>query len=274
MEERRIIAVDWSGAKKGASRKIWLAEVENGKVTRLEPGRTRGQVIEYLIGLARQAPNLIVGLDFAFSFAAWFVREKKAATAEEFWTLVSKDGEFWLKDCCAPFWGRKGRMCDKSRCLLRQTEMQVAVVRGIRPKSVFQIGGAGAVGTGSIRGMPFLKLLKKAGFKIWPFDPAIPPLVIEIYPRALTGAVNKTDAKARSEYLEEHFPALDPEHGAKARSSDDAFDALVSGLTMARHHGSFACLEQATDPEILLEGSIWTPPTVLREGGNLPRGTQ
>ena len=56
---------------------------------------------------------------------------------------------------------------------------------------MFQIGGAGAVGTGSIRGMPHLLTLADSGFTIWPFVSGGLPTVVEIYPRALTGPVNK-----------------------------------------------------------------------------------
>src|SRR5947207_2673911 len=74
---------------------------------------------------------------------------------------------------------------------LRRTDRDVPGIGGIRPKSVFQIGGAGAVGTGSIRGMSLLKRLSDAGFAVWPFDSAQFPLVVEIYPRLLTGSVKK-----------------------------------------------------------------------------------
>lgn len=81
---------------------------------------------------------------------------------------------------------------------LRRTDREAPAIGGIRPKSVFQIGGAGAVGTGSLRGMPILKRLRDAGFAVWPFDAPRWPCVVEIYPRLLTGAVNKGSAGARA----------------------------------------------------------------------------
>src|ERR1035438_6219537 len=47
---------------------------------------------------------------------------------------------------------------------------QAAKVKGIAPKSPFQIGGAGAVGTGTLRGIPELERLHEAGFRVWPFE--------------------------------------------------------------------------------------------------------
>ena len=42
------------------------------------------------------------------------------------------------------------------------------MLTSVRPKSTFQIGGAGAVGTGSLRGMPHLLTLREAGCAVWP----------------------------------------------------------------------------------------------------------
>ena len=68
-------------------------------------------------------------------------------------------------------------------------------------KSTFQIGGAGSVGTGSLRGMPHLRRLRQAGFSIWPFHSASPWTVMEIYPRLLTGPVHKSSHEHRARYL-------------------------------------------------------------------------
>ena len=57
----------------------------------------------------------------------------------------------------------------KLAALIPEAE-RAARVRGIAPKSVFQIGGAGSVGTASLRGMPVLQRLREAGFAVWPFD--------------------------------------------------------------------------------------------------------
>ncbi len=45
----RVIAIDWSGALKGAAKKVWLAEVVEGRLVRVEDGRSREQVADYLI---------------------------------------------------------------------------------------------------------------------------------------------------------------------------------------------------------------------------------
>jgi hypothetical protein len=154
----------------------------------------------------------------------------------------------------------------------RRADSEVPSIGGIRPKSVFQIGGAGAVGTGSLRGMPFLKQLRDNGFTIWPFDDARLPTVIEIYPRALTGPVNKGNTTDRAAYLESNHPDLKLWFHQLAASSEDAFDALVSALVMAEHVSELTTLAPVRDDLDRLEGRIWFPPPVLQQRAIPRRG--
>jgi hypothetical protein len=65
-----------------------------------------------------------------------------------------------LEACKLPFWGRAETKSQKLGHAFRHTELDVEG----QPKSVFQIGGAGAVGTGSLRGMRHLAELAAADF--------------------------------------------------------------------------------------------------------------
>ena len=132
-------------------------------------------------------------------------------------------------------------------------------VGGISPKSCFQIGGAGAVGTGTIRGMPWLRRLRAAGIAVWPFDPPSLPVVLEIYPRALTGVVNKSSAEARRLHLQQMSCDLPVELEAEAVASQDAFDAAVPALVVDRHRKEVGQLPSFTHGPYWLEGKIWTP---------------
>ena len=243
----------------GAGPKIWLAEAVDGKLVRLENGRSREQIAEHLIEEAGRDPRMVVGLDFAFSLPAWFLEQRDLASAHELWALADREGDAWLAACLPPFWGR-GRTPRPDQVHFRRTELDVPVTAGIRPKSVFQIGGAGAVGTGSLRGMRHLADLADAGFAIWPFDDPRLPTAVEIYPRALTGPVLKSRHRARREYLERRFPDEDAVMRERAAGSEDAFDAAVSALVMARHRHELADLPSvAPDSRPRLEGAIWTP---------------
>lgn len=261
---RACIAVDWSGALATVRSRMWLAESRERKLVRLDRGFTREELVLDLIARSRRDPSLVVGLDFAFSFPEWFLDELGVRSARELWALVAREGERWLEDCSPPFWGKP--LCPRPEPVpgkgpWRATESEHVPIAGIRPKSVFQIGGAGTVGTGSLRGMPFLAELRRAGFSIWPFDRARLPLVLEIYPRALTGPVDKSSALARSMYLQARHGGESRALLERAASSEDAFDAAVSAASMQRFARDFPRLARlprtARDRR---EGRIWVPP--------------
>jgi hypothetical protein len=244
-----VIAIDWSGRATGDSETIWLAHVRDGRLVDLDNGRTREDVVEEAI--ARAGASAVVGLDFAFSFPRWFCDRNGWAEGRDVWEAMRTDGESLLARCEPPFWGRPGRRRRSMGAPLRATDTGGA-------KSVFQIGGAGAVGTGSIRGMPLLPRFAEAGFAIWPFDPPAPRTVVEIYPRALTGPVVKRRAEARRAYLDLRFPGMP--FRERAAGSEDAFDAAVSALVMAAHADELAALRTvAPGSDEAIEGAIWRP---------------
>lgn len=251
-----IVAVDWSGRAKGASESLWRAEVRDGELTELRNGLDRDELVAKLVELGDEEPRMVVGLDFAFSFPAWWCAEERWSSGKDVWGAMERQGECLLAACEDPFWGRPGRRNPhpKSR-LYRRTESDE---NGMRPKSVFQIGGAGAVGTGSGRGMPHLLTLAENGFGIWPFSEGW-PRVVEIYPRTLTGPVNKGRWATRHRYLREHFPAQPEDLLERAAGSEDAFDAAVAALVMTEHEAELRTLALPADPACGIEGKIWRP---------------
>jgi hypothetical protein len=216
------MAVDWSGRRLGAGRHIWLAEAGAGGLTRLESGRDRERLGDELIDAADHDPDLVVGLDFAFSFPLWFLDGLGVDSALD---VAAELTESWLVACPPPFWGRAGRRRGEE-IQFRETELHLRRTLGVRPTSIFQIGGAGAVGTGSLRGLPLLVRLRAAGFAIWPFDAPRPPTVVEIYPRLFTGPLVKGRREAREEYGRRH--GLPPE----VALTEDSLDAAVSALAL------------------------------------------
>ncbi len=253
-----VVAVDWSGRASGERRHLWTAEAHDGELLRLVAGRTRREVIDELVARVGETPGVVVGFDFSFSLPAWFLRDRGYASARALWDAAASDGDTWLRDCEPPFWGRPGRRRPDLPVHLRRTEAELAAVGGIRPKSSFQIGGAGSVGTGSVRGFPALARLQDAGFAIWPFDaPARPPVAVEIWPRTFTGPVVKSDAAARAAYLDQHFPELARDLRDAAVNSEDAFDAAVSAVVMSQHEAPLRALPALDDAR--LEGWVWGP---------------
>jgi hypothetical protein len=260
----RVIAIDWSGDVRNARQHIWLAEAEEaGRLVRLEAGRDRREIAEHLSQLACTSRELVIGCDFAFSFPLWFIAELNVQSAPELWAHTAQHGETWLAECEPPFWGHPGRPRPPethAQPPLRGADLAVPRTAGVAPKSIFQIGGAGAVGTGSLRGMPLLSQLAAAGARVWPYcNDAGRPTLVEIYPRLMTGAVRKSNATARAELLARRYPDLGAHHRQLAIASEDAFDAAVSALVMVEHVADLAALPPETNPLLRLEGRIWHP---------------
>jgi hypothetical protein len=252
----RILAVDWSGKLKRAEEFLWLAEVRDGHLVDLRSGLAREQLVSRLVTVAEEEPRTVVGLDFAFSFPNWWCAEQGWTAGYDVWAAMAEDGERLLDACDEPFWGRPGKPNPHPRDrLYRRTEREEGAGGA---KSVFQIGGAGAVGTGSIRGMPYLLSLTERGFSVWPFVDGL-PRVVEIYPRVLTGPVNKGRWAERHALLFERFPEQPSDLLERAAGSEDAFDAAVSALVMGAHEAELQTLPRPSAPEYAIEGKIWRP---------------
>ncbi len=305
----RFIGIDWSGRVDlpGQRRHIWAGiwtRAASGKIkVQLEAGRTREEIGDWLLKLAAETPRMAVGIDCCFSFPAWFLAELGCATVFDFWRLVNAGlGERWLRRHAVDspeertrdprFWGaphkrpalfagegfrRMFRHADWDNKIAQALENgdpeRAAKMKGITPKSPFQVGGSGSVGTGSLRAMPMLARLHEAGWRVWPFQDAAlradelepQPLLVEMYTRLMTGAVAKSNAMARKRYLalrgseDAVFAPVGRAVMRKAEGSEDAFDALVSTLEMVRHAEEFARLRATGDPGLLLEGNTWRP---------------
>ena len=303
---QRIAAIDWSGRIDAAGQRrhiwagVWTAVPGKPAKLTLEAGRTREELIAWLIHLARETPRMAVGIDCCFSYPAWFLKEHRSKTVFDFWrAAASGKGEAWLHRDCPDdrFWGKAGprrhgrrpeEFCgDHLHRMMRLTDIDNKIapkllqedparaaprrdlILGITPKSPFQIGGAGSVGTGTLRAMPFLLQLREAGFRTWPFESAAlnatkpQPLLLEIYTRLLTGAVAKSNPTARAAYLADRrksdpaYTAIPRSVLAKAHASEDAFDALVCTIEMVRHRAELPRLRATEEPTLRLEGITW-----------------
>ena len=270
MADVTCIAVDWSGSEseRGQLAGIWLAVADSDSLIRLKNGLTRDEAVAMLVKEIDSGGPLFIGLDFAFSFPKWFLQCRLLRSVNYLWKLAESEGEKWLTGEMWPFWGRKGTKYQKrpgsleDHLQFRQTDKDHM---SSKPKSVFQISGAGTVGRGTIRGLPRLARLQKAGAAIWPFDVPKPdgPNVIEIYPRLYYGsAVTKNMSvrgwNSRKSYLERHYAHIEPYWKDAMIGSDYAFDAGISALVMSAHAMKLQDLERATQLPKLLEGEIWS----------------
>ena len=271
MENVKCIAVDWSGAidEDKQLEGIWLAVAESDSLVRLKNGLTRDEVIATLVTEIKAGGPVFIGLDFAFSFPQWFFDSRQLESGNDLWKLAASEGEKWLTGETWPFWGKNNTKYQKrpedleDHLRFRQTDEDH---RNSGIKSVFQIAGVGAVGTGTIRGLPKLSRLQEAGAAIWPFDVPKPggPNVIEIYPRLFYGNnvennMSVPGRDSRKAYLEQRYSCLDRHWRDIMIGSDDAFDAGISALAMSAHAKELQNLNPATQAPKILEGEIWLP---------------
>jgi hypothetical protein len=258
----RVLAVDWSGDLRAAARRIRVAEAAPGRLLGVRGGLDRAGVGAMLAELRDPPAPVVVGMDFSFGLPAWFPARYGATTLPDVWDLARDEGEGWLRACDPPFWGRAGTRKPADVELYRDTE-RAARDRGLNPLSTFQIGGAGAVGTGSVRGMALLGRWRREGIGVWPLDAAPGPrgvLVVEVYPRAMTGPVVKSSADARRALVDAD-PRIPADLRVAATATEDAFDAAYAALGMAEHAAELAALPACTDPASGTEGRLWLPPT-------------
>jgi hypothetical protein len=238
MSAVRVIAVDWSGARR-PEKVLWLAEVVHGRLTQLRCGLGREAVGDLLIAEAERDPELVVGLDFAFSVPRWYLAEQGLASVRELWAALGPRAADLIASPRAPFWGRAGKA---AAGLTREREFRRTDRAHPPAKSVFQLVGAGQVGSGTLHGFGLLERFADAGFAVWPFADVRTPLVVEIYPRSLLA----------------RWP------GDEQWENEHARDAAVSALVLDRHVDELLALR--ADSEYALEGRIWTPGVVGTAG--------
>ena len=227
------------------------------------PGRTRHEVIAYLIEVAHTSPDLVVGLDFAFSFPHWFAEREGATSVEECWNLVAEHGEDWLAKCGPPFWGRPGKPRpdlpeDGSLSVHGATrhESQESKSQERLPDRRCGCGWHGLDPWNAPLGEPRRRRASPSG----PFTRC----ALQWQSRSIHGCsltpVNKSDFSERRAHLAaECSPEIGGGLACKAASSEDAFDAAVSAVVMSRHIDEIATLTRSQDPVELIEGATWWP---------------
>ncbi len=186
-----VVAVDWSGRRTGEARHLWMAEAVDGQLLALDAGRTREQVVDELVDARRRRgtrrrrlrllvlpPRLVPGR----AGAPWRPRP-----------LGGRGRRRRTPGCVSarpPFWGgadvRDPQAGSSSAAPRPASPRSAGSARSRRSRSAGRAASA-PVRSAASRSSP---AAATAGFTIWPFDePAVAPVAVEIYPRALTGAV-------------------------------------------------------------------------------------
>ena len=229
----QIAILDWSAAKGSRLGKdsIWLGVCDGRTVhARNFPNRTAAQAeLASFVGTAlKKGQRLLIGADFAFGFPAGFASVLTGqARALAVWDWLSArvtEGAGHTSNYRAvaaemnagfpgfgPFWGNGERSETPGLPRLkpslpaglaahRHSEI-LARESGARPKSVWQLAGAGAVGAQVLTGLPVLNALRVAHpgqVAVWPFEPPDAQIVMaEVYPSVLHPLVRVELAKGR-----------------------------------------------------------------------------
>jgi hypothetical protein len=201
--------------------------------------------VDAVLDAVAAEPSTIVGLDFAFSWPRWYLDERGLPGPEDAWAHAAGLAALPSRELPRPFWGAGIRplvaagLEGRERLRLTETAPEPAAAGA---RSTFHAGGNGTVGLQSIRGMPFLGELRRAGVRIWPFDAPAPgaPLVVEIFPRMI--ARRLAPGRARGGAFRALVTAAVPEDalagvagaGDLALANQDAFDAAVSAIALSR----------------------------------------
>jgi hypothetical protein len=265
----RVLGIDWSGAAKTSSARIYAAEVvldgARTTVASVVRAASRSAVARFLSGqrleLARgweaHAPPeppkpgevVLAGLDFAFGFPAEFELPGRGNS----WTWqqlanwcrhVDDAGSLLDAIEADPVTRRQFRFRENrggtmlKRCAERELEK-----RGVHPESVLNLIGSRQVGPGSIRGIPMLARLRRAGAALWPLDSHARDTLtlVEVFPRLwldATGSKENPAARvAQVKLWREHGVGFAAESDMLAAASPDAMDAVAAAIGLSRLDG-------------------------------------
>lgn len=96
------LVIDWSGRRHGAAQFIWTTEARGGRLERLSNGLEREAATDAVIERVAARVELLVGLDFSFSFPAWWCAQNGWDDGPAVWRAMRDDGEALLAACKPP----------------------------------------------------------------------------------------------------------------------------------------------------------------------------
>lgn len=301
-----FLMVDWSGGNdRGTTPKkdaIWVCATRDGIADTPVYLRNRTVAEDWIknfITAERTAGrSVLTGFDFAFGYPAGFGK-----------TLTGSDDPFGIWDWFAahvvdtpdnnnnrfdlagqinalfpgvgPFWGNglKRDIAHLPRKGLDRTDHGMTEKRAAEQQAkgafpVWQLSGAGAVGSQVIMGLPVLSRLRKhfgADLRVWPFEPLDQPIaVVEIWPSLIAKAVTVTQPQERIK--DAHQVALLAQ--TLSRLAPDALQTILDvpttteGSILGLNHVAMleeAALAPATPPPLrndcfaMPQGAHWTP---------------
>lgn len=219
MQFDRVIVVDWSGrAARSPAREskdaIWIGLCE-AELDEQRYFRSRSEAETFLSARLGDGGRQLVGFDFPMGYPTGLARRltgTDSARALHGWLADritdapdNANNRFDVAEAInrqlggpGPFWG-----CPKARprpdlsslktvdySALGLAEKRRVEVENPPAKPVWQLLGAGSVGSQALLGIPVVhRLARTTGAAIWPFDPPGALTLAEVYPSLLSEAV-------------------------------------------------------------------------------------
>lgn len=218
---------------------------------------------------------VLAGFAFCFSAPRSFLQEPGRQSMVEMWNWARAHPptSAHLPDPflrCTPTDELRGPEAIGADQLFRSTEREIFESLGIRPASIFDLGGEGSVGALALSGMPLLAdLQRELEARIWPLDrpkSGTKLTCVEIFPRALWSSIypaespgSKKNIMRRANFvadLQDEGIEISPHDAARFMNDERAFDALVTAWALSRFGGG---LGPHPGNAAALEGSIWLP---------------
>lgn len=273
--EWTVIGVKWSGAAKSrdAARAIKIAVIVDD-VARIEEGHDREAATAFIDALGDNSERALVGMDFGFGLPQWYMESEGYESALDVWAELAGMETFYGRDTQwpraflgYPYWGpqiRRKPAIPHARGWYRGTERTVRETTGVLGYSVFQLSGAGSVGSQSVRGVGRLLELRELGWAVWPFDPPDAHTIVEVFPKAyrslVTGQELRSDPTAQRDALISAMDRdlhMEPDLLRVLEEDYAATDAMLAAWLLWRNDPDLPDLTD--DPVAMVEGQIWLP---------------
>ena len=265
MKFDHIAILDWSAANTPRRGKdsIWLG-LDDGTATN---PRTRAEAFGALCtlveGTLARRETLLIGADFAFGYPAGFAqaltgrpkalsvwdwlarhlqddaqnRSNRIALAAQINARLPGLGPFWFNPTRQPHPDLPHKGSTRHGNPFAEHRLADQSAKGAQ--SPWKLGGAGAVGSQILTGLPVLHRLRAAfpgQIAVWPFEPLTAPVVLaEVFPSLLATEVNARPVPG---------------------SVKDRVQVTLLARALARQPGLTALLTTPDDPRIAEEGWI------------------
>ena len=216
----RVMIVDWSGrAARSPSREskdsIWIGMSEAGRDLPPAYFRTRSEAEAWIADRLFEGGKQLVGFDFPMGYPKGFARRltgRDDAISLHRWLaerisdrIDNSNNRFEIAEAinrhlggAGPFWG-----CPKGwpgpnlpfrktvdYAALRLSEKRRVERENPPAKAVWQLMGAGSVGSQALLGIPVVHRLASAtGAAVWPFEAPRDLTLAEVYPSLMSGPV-------------------------------------------------------------------------------------